>query len=63
MSSQLEAVVGSSPSGLRLGVVVGLALALWSASSGMAHLMGALTLAYDETDDRKFLRFAAWRWP
>ena len=56
VSTQLEAVVDSSPSGLRLGVIVGLGLALWSASSGMAHLMGALTLAYDETDDRKFLR-------
>ena len=56
VSSQLEAVVDSSPSGLRIGVIAGLGLALWSASSGMAHLMGALTLAYDETDDRKFLR-------
>ena len=56
VSSQLEAVVESSPSGLRLGVITGLAVALWSASSGMAHLMGALTLAYDETEDRKFLR-------
>ncbi len=56
VSAQLETVVDSSPSGLRLGVIVGLGVALWSASSGMAHLMGALTLAYDETDDRKFLR-------
>lgn len=56
VSSQLEAVVDSQPSGLRIGVIVGLALALWSASSGMKHLMGALTLAYDETEDRKFVR-------
>ena len=56
VSSQLEAVVDSQPSGLRVGAIAGLALALWSASSGMKHLMGALTLAYDETDDRKFLR-------
>jgi membrane protein len=56
VSSQLESVIDSSPSGLRIGVFVGLALALWSASSGMKHLMGALTLAYDEVDDRKFLR-------
>jgi membrane protein len=56
VSSQLESVIDSSPSGLRAGVFVGLALALWSASSGMKHLMGALTLAYDEVDDRKFLR-------
>jgi membrane protein len=56
VTSQLESVIDSSPSGLRIGVFVGLALALWSASSGMKHLMGALTLAYDEVDDRKFLR-------
>lgn len=56
VSSQLESVIDSSPSGLRLGVFAGLALALWSASSGMKHLMGALTLAYDEVDDRKFVR-------
>ena len=56
VSSQLDAVVESQPSGLRVGVIAGLALALWSASSGMKHLMGALTLAYDETEDRKFLR-------
>jgi membrane protein len=56
VSSQLERVIDSSPSGLRVGVFVGLAVALWSASSGMKHLMGALTLAYDEVDDRRFLR-------
>jgi membrane protein len=56
VSSQLEAVVDSQPSGLRFGVIAGLALALWAASSGMKHLMGALTLAYGETEDRKFLR-------
>lgn len=56
VSSQLESIIETSPSGLRVGVAVGLALALWSASSGMKHLMGALTLAYDEVDDRRFLR-------
>jgi membrane protein len=56
VSSQMQAIVESQPSGLRAGVIVGLALAVWSASSGMKHLMGALTLAYDETETRKFLR-------
>jgi membrane protein len=56
VSSQMEAIVDSQPSGLRAGVIVGVALALWSASSGMKHLMGALTLAYGETETRKFLR-------
>ena len=39
VSSQLESVIDSSPSGLRIGVFVGLALALWSASSGMGTRM------------------------
>jgi membrane protein len=56
VTAQLDSVVNSQPSGLRVGAIVGVVVALWSASSGMQHLMGALTLAYDETDDRKFLR-------
>jgi membrane protein len=56
VSSQLDSIVQGSSSGLRLGAVVGLAVALWSASSGMKNLMGALTLAYDETEGRAFLR-------
>ena len=39
-ATKLETVVESEPSGLRTGVIVGLALALWSASSGTKHLMG-----------------------
>lgn len=56
VTAQLDSVVNSQPSGLRVGAIVGVVVALWSASSGMQHLMGALTLAYDETDDRKFFR-------
>ncbi|MBN2624478.1 MAG: YihY/virulence factor BrkB family protein [Acidimicrobiales bacterium] len=56
VSSQLSSIVESEPSGLQLGVVVGLVVALWSASSGMKHLMGAINLAYDETEGRGFLR-------
>lgn len=54
VSTQLARIVATSSSGLRFGVAVGLAAALWSASAGMKHLMGALTLAYDETEDRSF---------
>lgn len=56
VSSQLGTIVDSSPSGLRAGVLVGVVIALWSASSGMKHAIGALTLAYDETEDRRFVR-------
>jgi membrane protein len=54
--SQLSSIVDSSPSGLRLGAIVGLAVALWSASSGMKNLVTAITLAYDERETRGFVR-------
>src|SRR5690606_33037011 len=40
--SQLESIVQSSSSGLRVGAVVGLVVALWSASSGMKNLIAAV---------------------
>jgi membrane protein len=56
VSSQLDSIVQSSSSSLRLGAVAGLAVALWSASSGMKNPMGALTVAYNESEERTFLR-------
>lgn len=56
VSSQLSSIVDGSRSGLRIGVVAGPAVALWSASSGMKHLIGAVTLAYGEEEGRGFLR-------
>ena len=56
VSSQLSSIVESEPSGLRLGVAVGLVLALWSASSGVKHLIAALNVAYDQDEGRKFFK-------
>src|SRR5699024_2690617 len=56
VSSQLSSIVESEPSGLRLGVAVGLALALWSASSGVKNLIGAINVAYDEDEGRGFFK-------
>src|SRR5918997_1179227 len=56
VSSQLSSIVESEPSGLRLGVAVGLALALWSASRGVKYLISALNVAYDEEEGRKFFK-------
>jgi membrane protein len=57
--SQLSAIVESEPSGLGLGAVGGVALALWSASSGVKHLLTAVNLAYDEQEGRGFLQLRA----
>jgi membrane protein len=56
VSSQLSSIVESEPSGLRLGAIVGLALALWSASAGVKHLIGAINVAYDEDEGRGFFK-------
>lgn len=54
--SQLSSIADSSPSGLRLGALVGIAVALWSASSGVKHLMTAINRAYHEDESRGFIK-------
>jgi membrane protein len=56
VETQLSSIVDSSPQGLRLGALAGLVVALWSASSGMKHLIAAVNRAYDEDETRGFLR-------
>jgi membrane protein len=59
VTSQLDNIVDSSPSGLTVGVIAGLIVALWSASSGVKHLIGAVNLAYDEVETRGFVKLRA----
>jgi len=59
VTSQLRAIVDSSSSGLKLGAIVGLAVALWSASAGVRHLIGAVNIAYDEEETRGFVKLRA----
>jgi membrane protein len=54
--SQLSAIVDSSPSGLRLGALAGIAIALWSASAGVKNLMTAINRAYHENETRGFVK-------
>lgn len=55
VEQQLRNVTDAQSSALGFATVVGILLAIWSASSGMAHLMEAINIAYDEdTDDRPF---------
>jgi membrane protein len=56
VQSQLSSIVDSSSPGLRFGAIAGLVVALWSASSGMKHLIAAVNRAYDEEETRGFIR-------
>jgi membrane protein len=56
LTSQLSNLVGSSSTALGVGFLVALVLALWSASSGVLHLMEAIGVAYDEEERRGFVR-------
>lgn len=53
---QAKSVAGSHSGGLGLAAVLGLLLALYSASQGVAHLIEGLNIAYDETEERGFIR-------
>lgn len=50
-------------SGSTIAVVVGVLVALWSASSGAAVLEQALDIAYEVPNDRKFLARRLWALP
>src|SRR5918995_361393 len=50
------ALLALVPALVALVSVVGLVIALWSASSAVKHLIGAISLAYDEEEGRGFLR-------
>jgi membrane protein len=56
VTTQLQAIVRGSSAGAGVTAVVAIAVALWSASSGMSHLIGALNLAYDQDEHRGFVR-------
>ena len=57
LATQLHALVAAPPAKLGLGLVVSLALALYSAMSGTTSLMQALTIACDDREERGLLRF------
>lgn len=57
---QAVAVAGSRQGGLGLAFVVGLLLAIYSASKGMGSLMEGLNVAYDEEESRGFIARTLW---
>jgi len=56
VDEQLTSIAEQSGGAAVLGVIVGLVLALWSSSSGTAHLVDAINVTYDERETRGFLR-------
>ncbi len=51
LTDQLTRLTESSSASLGLGLVISVAIALWSASSGVAHLLEGIGIAYDRHDD------------
>lgn len=56
LDEQLTSIVNSSPRALGLAAVIGIAVALWSASSGVGHLVDSINLAYDQPESRGVVR-------
>ena len=54
--AQLTSIVGESGGGTLIAAIIGILVALWSASAGVGHLMDALNIAYDEQEERSFIR-------
>ncbi len=53
--AQAESVAAGTTGALGLSVAISIVLALWSASSGMKWLMSALSLVYEEKEERTFV--------
>jgi membrane protein len=59
VTQQLRSISRRSNAGLGLTAIVSLIVALWSASSGTKHLIEAVNTAYDEEEQRGFVRVRA----
>lgn len=56
LRSQLRNIASQQGGALGFGAILGLLIALWSARQGMVALMTATNIAYDEREERSFLR-------
>lgn len=56
VTRQLEELAASSDSSLGIGLAVALTIALWSAAGGVGNLITAINIAYDEKDERGFVK-------
>lgn len=56
ISGQLSSLAGQKGGALSFGFLTGLAIALWSANSGIKSLFEGMNVAYGETEKRGFVR-------
>ena len=56
ITDQASAVAGSSEGGLGLAALLGIVIAIYSASKGMGSLMQGINVAYDEEETRGFIK-------
>jgi membrane protein len=56
VTTQLDSLASTPSQNLGVGLVVALALALWSASAGTGNLMTAVNVAYGKEETRGFVR-------
>jgi membrane protein len=59
IGGQLHRLAANGKGALGVGFFVGLAIALWSANSGIKALFDALNVAYDAREERSFLKLNA----
>jgi membrane protein len=59
ITQQLRSITQRSNGGLTVTAILSLVVALWSASSGTKHLIEAVNVAYDEEEERGFVRVRA----
>jgi len=56
LGEQMSSLTQSSRQGLGLGLIIAVALSLWSASGGMSNLVTAVNIAYAVDDDRNMVK-------
>jgi membrane protein len=57
LAEQLHQLASASGGALGFAAILGLLIALWSASRGMSGMMTALDIAYEEEESRGFVKF------